>query len=262
MERSESIGQLAQALAKAQKSYKPLKKESTNPYFNSKYADLAAVLESTKDALADNNLAVIQLSSYVDNKAVVRTVLAHESGEFILEDLALPNKKDDAQGIGSSLTYGRRYAYSSIVGVSADSDDDGAGATSGKSPENPTPKALPKVNQIPAKGKDNPRPAEEKKVEAKPQPAPAQEPAKEVAKQEEADPKPDKQEWAAIQLRVRDLVEASNGQGEVLRNFIKRTAGTQDAKSVTKKQWDEILKQLDTSLAEGKLTELITKETA
>jgi hypothetical protein len=253
MERSESIGQLAQALAKAQKSYKPLKKESTNPYFNSKYADLAAVLESTKDALADNNLAVIQLSSYVDNKAVVRTILAHESGEFISEDLALPNKKDDAQGIGSSLTYGRRYAYSSIVGVSADSDDDGAGATGGKSPENPAPKPQPKVNQTPAKPKDSPRPKEET-------PKPKEEVKQEVVKNDE-NRLPDKTELAGIHLRVKAIIEASNGQSNDVKAFILRTAGAEDSKAVTKAQWDDILSKLDTALAEGKLTELIKKET-
>lgn len=133
--RSQSIAKLIEALAKAQLEFDPVKKENSNPFFKSKYADLATVLGATQKHLAKYGLVVVQEPIVNGAKAGVRTVLAHSSGEWWdMGELLLPLGKQDAQGAGSALTYSRRYAYQSAVGVSAEEDDDGNAAVSnGKS---------------------------------------------------------------------------------------------------------------------------------
>ena len=133
--RSSTIGKLIEALAKAQMEFDPVKKENSNPFFKSKYADLSTVLGATQKQLAKYGLVVIQEPIVNGAKAGVRTVLAHSSGEWWdMGELLLPLGKQDAQGVGSALTYSRRYAYQSAVSVSAEEDDDGNAAVSnGKS---------------------------------------------------------------------------------------------------------------------------------
>lgn len=139
MNTSEKIGQLAGALAKAQLEFKPVLKDSDNPYFNSKYADLATVIGATQTALAKNELVVIQ-SPVVDiegERAGVTSVLAHSSGEWLSHECVLPATmkgkdgvlKFDSQSVGSAITYARRYSYQSIVGCAAEVDDDGNAAS-------------------------------------------------------------------------------------------------------------------------------------
>jgi hypothetical protein len=125
---SEEIGELAKALADARKDYKPVLKDANNPFFKSKYADLAGVIEATSDALSKNGLAVIQSPRLGLNRIAVTTLLAHSSGQWLRDDLELPMSKFDAQGAGSAITYARRYAYQAIVGVAAE-DDDGNSAS-------------------------------------------------------------------------------------------------------------------------------------
>lgn len=130
-EMSTEIGKLVDALAKARKIFKPVIKESENPFFKSKYADLASVIEATKDGLSDNGLAVVQMPVYNRDGAVqVITILAHSSGEWLKSILDMTVNKVDAQGIGSAITYGRRYAYSAIVNVASEEDDDANAAVS------------------------------------------------------------------------------------------------------------------------------------
>ncbi len=102
-------------------------KDNANPFFKSKYADLSSVWEACREALVDHGLAVIQTASTNEHGASVETMLCHSSGEWVSETLTLPLAKHDAQGIGSALTYARRYGLSAIVGV-APEDDDGEGA--------------------------------------------------------------------------------------------------------------------------------------
>lgn len=125
---SSGIGKLAGALAKAQGLMKAAKKDSTNPFFKSNYADLASVWEAAREALSKNGLAVIQTTEEHLEKVVVITLLAHESGEWIRGRIAMKPMKPDPQGIGSTLTYARRYALASIVGVAPEDDDGNAAA--------------------------------------------------------------------------------------------------------------------------------------
>lgn len=125
---SADIGALALALSKAQAELKPAVKDSTNPFFKSKYADLASVWDAAREVLAKNELAVVQTNEMDATRVVVVTTLIHSSGQWVRGLLAMKPVKDDPQGVGSCITYARRYALASIVGVSPE-DDDAEGAT-------------------------------------------------------------------------------------------------------------------------------------
>lgn len=131
--RSESIGKLAEALAKAQGEIKNAVKDAANPFFKSKYADLASIRDACAGPLAANGLAVIQTPRATEAGVEVETLLAHSSGEWIADTLALPVAKADAQGIGSAITYARRYTLAAFAGVAAEDDDGNAAAHSTKS---------------------------------------------------------------------------------------------------------------------------------
>ena len=126
---------IATALVKAQKSFAPALKTSTNPHFKSKYADLSACVEAVIDALNDNGISLIQKSHESDSGVTVETVFIHESGEIIdCGKLHVPASKQDAQGYGSAMTYARRYSLMAACGI-APEDDDGNAAS------RPAPKA-------------------------------------------------------------------------------------------------------------------------
>jgi len=133
MNKSESIAGLAAALAKAQGQMKGALKDSANPFFKSRYADLASVVEAIRAAFSANGLSYIQTLEPSDKDEVrVETTLLHASGEWIsCGILSLPVSKIDAQGYGSALTYARRYSLSAAVGV-APEDDDGNAASAAK----------------------------------------------------------------------------------------------------------------------------------
>lgn len=115
---------LASALAKAQRAMKAAEKDRTNPHFGSKYSTLAAVWEAIREPLGANGLAVVQQVSTTETAVCVRTVLVHESGEFVDSDTRLPVPQKTAQAYGGAITYARRYGLSALVGVVADEDDD------------------------------------------------------------------------------------------------------------------------------------------
>jgi hypothetical protein len=127
-DQSPSIGALAAALAKAQGEMSSAKKDSTNPHFKSKYADLASVWDACRAALSKNGLSVVQRVSMRADGVAVKTRLMHASGEWLEDELVVPIAQRTAQSIGSSITYARRYALAAITGVAAD-DDDGNEAT-------------------------------------------------------------------------------------------------------------------------------------
>lgn len=128
MQKSESVKELATAMAKAQRQIQGAAKDKTNPHYKSAYADLASVWDACRDALTTNGLSVVQTCDPSEANTVgVETTLLHSSGEWISSKLVLPVTKQDAQGFGSAITYARRYALAAMVGV-APEDDDGEGA--------------------------------------------------------------------------------------------------------------------------------------
>lgn len=132
MNKSESITALAAALVKAQGEIKAALKDSTNPHFRSKYADLSSVVEAVKTPLLKHGISFIQGVNDAEGGVAVETMLLHTSGEWLSSTLRIPASKQDAQGYGSAITYGRRYGLQSMCGVPAE-DDDGNAATASTS---------------------------------------------------------------------------------------------------------------------------------
>lgn len=134
MERSPEIQELAAALAKAQAAIAGAAKSNINPAFKSKYADLASVWDACRGPLTANGLSVAQLPSIEEGGRVgVTTLLLHSSGQFLSATVSVMPTKTDAQGLGSAVTYLRRYGLSAMVGV-APEDDDGNAASAKPTP--------------------------------------------------------------------------------------------------------------------------------
>lgn len=157
-QRSESIAKLAEALSKTQASVEAVKKDASNPFFKSKYADLASVWASIREALTSNGLSVLQEPASEGNKVKITTTLMHSSGEYVRSTLEVTAAKADPQGIGSAITYARRYALGAIVGI-APEDDDGNAASQGKPEPKQNNKALQSLktaDQVQAERSDLP----------------------------------------------------------------------------------------------------------
>lgn len=121
------IAKVSAALVKAQRGFAPALKSSTNPHFRSKYADLAACIESVIDALNANGIALIQKQHPCEGGVAVETVFVHESGETLSSGvLQVPASKQDPQGYGSALTYARRYSLMAACGHAPEDDDGNA----------------------------------------------------------------------------------------------------------------------------------------
>jgi hypothetical protein len=132
MNQSESIANLAKALSIVQGKMTYAVKDSANPFFKSKYADLESVWDACRSLLAENGLCVMQFpGEFIDGCMSLTTILAHSSGEWIKQTMEVPVTKPDAQGAGSAITYMRRYALAAVVGV-VQADDDGNAASSPK----------------------------------------------------------------------------------------------------------------------------------
>jgi hypothetical protein len=131
---SESIANLAKALSIVQGKLTYAVKDSANPFFKSKYADLESVWDACRSLLAENGLCVMQFPgtySDLDKSMSLTTILSHSSGEWISQEMSVPMSKVDAQGAGSCLSYMRRYSLAAVVGV-VQADDDGNAASSPK----------------------------------------------------------------------------------------------------------------------------------
>ena len=131
MQKSEQIDKLAIALVAVQKAITPAIKDSNNPFFKSKYADLTSVWDACADLLAANGLSVVQVGEPSPEKGVaaLTTVLMHTSGQWISGTMEAPLTKMDAQAEGSCITYLRRYGLAAMIGIRTEDDD--ASAASG-----------------------------------------------------------------------------------------------------------------------------------
>ncbi|MDE2100183.1 MAG: ERF family protein [Patescibacteria group bacterium] len=128
MAQSEQIDKLAEALAQAQVEFDTPSKSATNPFLKNKYADISDVLHAVKPTLAKFGVAAVQMPGISNGRSVIRTILAHKSGQWIDGEMPVLNAKEDAQSFGSGVTYARRYSLKAALGI-ADDDDDGNGAT-------------------------------------------------------------------------------------------------------------------------------------
>lgn len=127
MTTSDTINELATALAKAQGEMGGAKKDAANPFFKSKYADLASVRDACIGPLTKHGIAVLQSPSTSGPTVSVETMLLHTSGQWIKGEVSCTAKDDSPQSVGSAITYLRRYALQSFAGV-APEDDDGEAA--------------------------------------------------------------------------------------------------------------------------------------
>lgn len=123
------LDKLAPALVALQADLTPVAKSASNPFFKSSYAPLPEVMEAVQPLLAKHKLAVSQFLTNLDGTSALRTILIHESGQYIEDVQPLLLVKNDPQSQGSATTYARRYGIMSVLGVVADNDDDGHLAT-------------------------------------------------------------------------------------------------------------------------------------
>lgn len=128
MIKSETVKEIAGALAAFQSEVANVPKESTNPFFKSKYASLEAVIDTVRPTLAKHGLSFVQFPS----EQGLTTIILHTSGEYIGSDAKIVIKDQTPQGQGSALTYMRRYALSGALGLATEDDDDGNAATTVK----------------------------------------------------------------------------------------------------------------------------------
>jgi len=125
---SGELNALAESLAKAQGVMVPAKKGAQNPFFKMKYADLASVWDVCRGPLSENGLSVVQaISVPAPGETILQTILLHTSGQLIVSSYPVKPVKDDPQGMGSAITYARRYALMAMIGI-APEDDDGESA--------------------------------------------------------------------------------------------------------------------------------------
>jgi hypothetical protein len=130
MKTSESIGNIAKALAEFQKEVKQPEKDGNNPHFKSKYVTLDGTVKAIHDCAPNHGLSYVQMPVTNENGVGVVTLIMHSSGEFIqMDPFILPMDKKTAQGAGSATTYARRYSLSAAFGIVSDLDDDGNEAT-------------------------------------------------------------------------------------------------------------------------------------
>lgn len=134
------------ALVNAQSEMPSAPKDATNPHFRSKYATLQSIVETSLPVLKKYGLGIVQTFQDNCDGISITTTLVHNSGQFISGTLHLKPTKNDPQGYGSAITYGRRYAWAAMIGMVADEDDDGNAASA--------PVTKPATRPAPPSGND------------------------------------------------------------------------------------------------------------
>lgn len=143
MNKSESIAALSAALAKAQAEIENASKTANNPHFKSKYADLAEVLNTVRPVMSRHGIAIVQMPSFESGLASVETLMTHSSGEWISNICSAPVSKQDAQGVGSAITYLRRYSLAAFAGIAQEDDDANAAVGQRQTPAPARPAEKP-----------------------------------------------------------------------------------------------------------------------
>lgn len=142
---SNEIKNIAQALLRAQTKMGTAVKEATNPYFKSSYADLNSIREAAIPVLNAEKVTVLQPTVSYDGKNFVRTLLLHETGEWLSSDTEIVQaKQNDPQAHGSGISYARRYGLQSFLNIGAIDDDAEAAMGRNKKEETKSPEETPK----------------------------------------------------------------------------------------------------------------------
>lgn len=157
MRKSDSIKNVMTALGQFQAEAVKIRKDSINPHFKSKYASLSVILDEIQPFLTKCGLVFTQIP---EGGKHLTTILFHpESGESFEVDYDLNSSVNTPQGIGSAITYARRYSLTAILGLNIDDDDDGnASSTQPKAPQ-PQPAPQPKQQQQAPAAQQQPQPA-------------------------------------------------------------------------------------------------------
>lgn len=124
IETSNDIGEIAKAIAQAQAQLDNVSKNSVNPHFKSKYADLAAAADAARPAFAAAGVAIIQAPTTRGHLVRITTLFAHGSGQWMRSTLGMKPTKTDPQGVGAAITYARRYSLLAMTGLAPEEDDD------------------------------------------------------------------------------------------------------------------------------------------
>ncbi|MBW2998673.1 ERF family protein [Candidatus Woesearchaeota archaeon] len=129
MQQSEEIGELCKAILALQKDETSMKADGSNPHFNSKYSTLSNVFDTIKKFVSKHDLVTLQQIIIENDKSFLCTKLVHApSGQWISSMMRLTPERNSLQGLGSAISYARRYSLVTILGLST-SDDDGNEAT-------------------------------------------------------------------------------------------------------------------------------------
>ena len=110
-------------LMEARNDIQPIKKSGTNPHFGNKYATLESVIEAVTEPLAKKGFLLMHLAISNEHGKSITTELVHESGESFVTAVPLVLGKNDMQGLGSAITYARRYGIMSLLNLPAEDDD-------------------------------------------------------------------------------------------------------------------------------------------
>ncbi|ABK88179.1 TPA: ERF family protein [Bacillus cereus] len=133
MNKSETITELAKALVKFNSEVNKIAKDADNPFFKNNYATLDTIIDEIRPILSKNGLSIMQIPSGDGQNVTLKTLLLHESGEWLESDeLTMKPVKNDPQAVGSCITYARRYSLAAFLSLNTGEDDDGNGATYGK----------------------------------------------------------------------------------------------------------------------------------
>lgn len=157
-------GDLFAALAAAQGAFGEIERhltakiKSERANYEYKYAPLDEVLNAIRPALSANGIALMQFPLTRQGSVLVRTMLAHKSGQWIYNELAASSVGNDPQSVGSVITYLRRYGAQSISGVAPGYDDDGEVGSIRRTPVEELPKATPRKSETAPTPKPEPKP--------------------------------------------------------------------------------------------------------
>lgn len=150
MKTSETVGKISADLAKAQGILKNPGKDAVNPHFRNSYATLDAGLNICREALSKHGIALIQATRVDGDILILETRLSHASGEWMEGEYPVCRFPIKPQEMGSCMSYAKRYALFSFVGIAGEDDDDGNAAnnTTVSAPARVSPQQVKQIEDL------------------------------------------------------------------------------------------------------------------